>query len=79
MRRLFTHLNTGLLRLIESDYGFLFHDSHLDCGRIYVFEDAELVVGLGLVNDKTKAKIKTAVSTPKTIEKKYKDLILSNR
>ena len=65
--------------LSESDYGFLSHDSYLDCGRIYAFEDAELVVGLELVNDETKAKIKTAVSTSKTIEKKYKDLILSNR
>lgn len=65
--------------LSASDYGFLSHDSYLDCGRIYGFEDAELVIGLELVNDKTKAKIKKAVSTSKTIEKKYKDLISSNR
>jgi hypothetical protein len=65
--------------LRNSDYGFLFHDSYLDCGRIYAFKDAELVVGLELVNDKTKADIKTAVAKSKTIEKKYQDLILSNR
>jgi len=65
--------------LRESDYGFLSYDSYLDCGQIYPFKDSELVVVLELVNDKTKAEIKTAVSVSKTVVKKYKDLILSNR
>ena len=64
--------------LRESDYGFLSHDSYLDCGQIYSFKDGELVVGLELIHDKTKAEIKTAVSASKTIAKRYKDLILSN-
>jgi len=67
------------VKLSNSDYGFLFRDSYLDCGRIYPFKDAELVVGVELINDKTKADIKTAVANSKTIEKKYRDLILSNR
>lgn len=65
--------------LSNSDYSFLFHDSYLDCGRIYAFEDDQLVVGLELVNTKTKADIKLAVTNSKTIEKKYRDLILGNR
>jgi hypothetical protein len=73
------HLLKCQVTLTNSDYGFLFHDSYLDCGRIYAFKDAELIVGLELVNDKTKADIKSAVVQSKTIEKKYKDLILSNR
>jgi hypothetical protein len=65
--------------LSESDYNFLSHDSFLDCGQIYCFKDTELEIGLGLISSKTKAEIKTAVSISKTITKKYKDLILSNR
>ena len=64
--------------LSESDYGFLSHDSYLDCGRIYPFEDGELVVGFELINDKTKAEIKTVVSKAKTIEKRYQELILNS-
>lgn len=64
--------------LSESDYGFLFHESYLDCARIYAFEDAELFSGLELVNDKTKAEIKAAVSKAKTIEKRYQNLILDS-
>ena len=65
--------------LSQSDYGFLSHDSYLDCCKIYGFEDDELGTGLETVNDKTKTEIKKAVSASKTIEKKYKDLISSNR
>lgn len=61
----------------KSDYGFLFHDSYLDCARIYDFKDAELLIGLELIGDETKSEIKTAVSKSSTVEKKYKDLILS--
>ena len=34
---------------------------------------------IDLINDKTKADIKTVAANSKTIEKKYRDLILSNR
>lgn len=64
--------------LSKSDYGFLFHDSYLDCAQIYAFEDAELMVGLELVNDKTKAEIKTIVSKAKTIAKCHQNLILNS-
>jgi hypothetical protein len=64
--------------LSKSDYGFLFQDSYLDCGQIYAFKDAELTVGLELVNDKTKAEIKTVASKAKTIAKRYQNLILDS-
>jgi hypothetical protein len=61
----------------SSDYGFLPHDSYLDCGQIYTFEDDELVVGLEVVNAKTKGEIKATVSGSKTVAKRYIKLILS--
>ena len=64
--------------LSKSDYGFLFRDSYLDCGRIYSFDDAELIIGLELINDKTKTEIKNAVSKAKTVAKRYQKLILDN-
>jgi hypothetical protein len=62
--------------LDDSDYGFLSHNSYLDCGQIYAFPDSELMIGLQTINDKTKTEIKRVVSISKTIAKKYKDLIL---
>jgi mRNA-degrading endonuclease toxin of MazEF toxin-antitoxin module len=64
--------------LSKSDYGFLFHDSYLDCTQIYAFEDTELVIGIGQVNDKTKTEIKTIVSKARTIAPHYRNLILSS-
>ena len=64
--------------LSEADYNFLFHASFLDCTQLYPFDDAELVIGLDLVSDKTKAEIKSAVSAAKTIATRYKSLILNN-
>lgn len=64
--------------LSKSDYGFLFHDSYLDCSQIYAFEDDELVIGLELINDKTRSEIKAVVSKAKTIEKRYQSLILNS-
>ncbi len=71
------HLLECQVMLIRSEYGFLFHDSYLDCTQLYVFKDAELVIGQDIVNEKTKAEIKTAVSEAKTIERSYRDLILN--
>ena len=62
--------------LSTSDYGFLSHDSYLDCSQIYPFGDTELVIGRERINEKTKSEIKNVVSTAKTIEKHYKNLIL---
>jgi len=64
--------------LSTSDYGFLSHDSYLDCGQLYPFGDAELVIGRERINEKTKSEIKNVVSKAKTIEKHYKNLILSS-
>lgn len=62
--------------LSASDYGFLSHDSYLDCGQIYPFDDDVLVISVSDINKKTMSAIKIAVSKAKTIEKHYKDLIL---
>jgi hypothetical protein len=64
--------------LQKADYHFLFYNSYLDCARLYPFRDDELNIGLEMVNNKTKAEIKTAVSKAKTIEKRYIGLILSS-
>lgn len=72
------HLAECQIMLSKSDYGFLFHDSHLNCARICSFRDNELMVGLELINEKTKAEIKKAVSNAKTIEKRYQELILNS-
>ncbi len=70
------HLLECQVVLSKADYHFLFNDSYLDCARMYPFRHSELVVGLGSVNDKTKLEIRAAVFKAKTIEKRYKDLIL---
>ena len=61
--------------LTKAHYGFLFHDSYLDCTKIYPFEDNELDIGLGIISDKTKAEIKLVVAKARTIEERYKNLI----
>ena len=70
------HLFQCQVSLKKADYHFLFHDSYLDCARLYPFDDGELVVGLDLVNAETKAEIKTVVSKAKTIARRYVKLIL---
>ena len=64
--------------LRQSDYGFLVRNSFLDCSQLYPFTNDELMFGLGTIPDTTKAEIKRAVSAAKTIEKRYRDLILSS-
>ena len=64
--------------LSKSDYGCLFHDSYLNCAQTRAFGDAELVIGLELVNEKTKSEIKTVVAKAKTIENHYRSLILNS-
>jgi len=66
------------IMLSKSDYGFLFHDSYLDCAQIYPFGDEELVIGLKFISEKTKTEIKQVVSKAKTIEERYKKLIAAN-
>ena len=62
--------------LSASDYGFLSHNSYLDCGQLYSFDDAVLVISISNINTKTRSVIKTAVSKAKTIAPRYKGLIL---
>ena len=62
----------------KADYHFLFTDSYLDCSQIYPFQDNELGIGIGQVNDTTKTAIKEVVSTARTISKNYRNLILSS-
>lgn len=64
--------------LSKEDYRFLFHDSFLDCTKIYPFKNDELVTGLGIINDKTKTEIKSIVAQAKTIEKRYISLLLNS-
>lgn len=66
------------IRLRQSDYGFLVHDSYLDCHHLYAFTDDELAIGIGTILDTTKAEIKAVVSEAKTIEKRYRNLILNS-
>jgi hypothetical protein len=61
-----------------SDYGFLSHNSYIDCSKLYPFEDVKLVDGRELINNQTKADIKRVISISKTIEKCYLKLILGN-
>ena len=72
------HMLECQIALSKSDYGFLFHDSYLDCATIYAFNDDELVVGLEMVNNKTKTEIKEVVSKAKMITKRHKKMILDN-
>ena len=59
-----------------SDYSFLDHDSYVNCIRLYPFDDTELVDSRGAINTQTKVEIQKAVTNSKTLEKRYKKLIL---
>ena len=55
-------------------YGFLGHDSYIDCGRLFSFRKSELS-GVQAIQNNTKNEIKSIVSTSKLIEPVYKELI----
>ena len=63
-------------KLSKTDYYFLTHDSYLDCFKLLPFRRDELVDGRGQVNDNDKAEILRVVAQAKTIEPRYKKLIL---
>ena len=52
------------------------YDSYVDCVDLYEFEDAELIDDRGVISEQAKAEIKRAVANSKTIEGRYKKLIL---
>ena len=59
-----------------SSHRCLDHDSYVDCVDLYPFEDAELVDGRDPISKQARAEIEKAVANSKTIEKRYKKLIL---
>jgi hypothetical protein len=66
------------ITLTKAEYHFLFQESYLDCAQLFPFKDSELVIGLEVISDKTKAEIKKVVSKAKTITKHQRDLILNS-
>lgn len=83
-------INTGIHPLIQkrpellacqaliekSHHRCLSHDSYVDCIDLYDFEDEELVEGAVPISEQAMLRIKEAVDKSKTIEKRYKKLIL---
>ena len=59
-----------------SSHRCLQHDSYVDCIDLYPFDDAELLDARESISEQAKAEIKKAVSNSKTIEKRYRNLIL---
>lgn len=60
----------------ESNHKCLSRDSYVDCIDLYEFEDTELVEDCGPISKQAIAQIKEAVNNSKTIEGRYKKLIL---
>ena len=61
----------------QSNHKCLSRDSYVDCVDLYEFEDTELVEDDGPINEQAMIRIKEAVDNSKTIEVRYKKLILS--
>ena len=60
----------------ESNHKCLSRDSYVDCVDLYEFEDTELVEDYGPISRQAMIRIKEAVDNSKTIEVRYKKLIL---
>ena len=60
----------------ESNHKCLSCDSYADCIDLYEFEDAELIEDYDPISKQAMARIKEAVKNSKTIEVRYKKLIL---
>lgn len=60
----------------ESNHKCLSRDSYVDCIDLYEFEDTELVEDYGPISEQAMIRIKEAVDNSKTIEVRYKKLIL---
>lgn len=71
-------LLTCQVKIKASDYNFLDHDSFIDCVELYPFNNGFLLDNRAHINQFTKAGIKKAVFISKTIEKRYKELILQS-
>ena len=57
------------------DYGFLDHDSYINCAELFQFEMSELKRYLQIIDNRTKKEIKKAVANSDTIERIYIKLI----
>lgn len=60
----------------ESNHKCLSRDSYVDCIDLYKFEDTELIEDYGPISEQAIIRIKEAVDNSKTIEVRYKKLIL---
>ena len=60
----------------ESNHKCPSHDSYVDCIDLYAFNDTELVEDWGPISKQAMIRIKTAVDNSRTIEVRYKKLIL---
>lgn len=60
----------------ESNHKCLSRDSYVNCIKLYPFEDTELVEDRGSISEQAMIRIKEAVDKSKTIEVRYKKLIL---
>ena len=72
------HMLACQILITKNEYHFLFYDSHLDCAQLYPFNDSELIIGLDVISDGTKAEIKKVVSKAKTITVHQRMLILDS-
>lgn len=55
-------------------YGFLGHDSHINCGRLFSFKERD-IKPIQKIQNNTRKEIKEVVSASKLIEPIYKKLI----
>jgi len=60
----------------KANHKCLSRNSYVDCIDLYKFKDVELTEDYGSISKRAVARIKRAVSNSKTIEKRYKKLIL---
>ena len=60
----------------QSEYGFLNHDSYINCTELFALDDNKLTVSKGKIKKQTISDIKAAVAGAKTIPAYYKKLII---
>jgi len=56
---------------------FLDYDSFIDCRTVYIFEEKQLTDLQGTLSDETQHRLLSTVKQCKTIERKYKKIILN--
>jgi hypothetical protein len=60
------------------DHACLNRDSYVDCLELYPFREEDLTNQRDKVSSEAQARIRSAVNQSKTIETKYRNLILAN-